>query len=467
MRTRSLIHAARLAGLLLFFAALLIHESEGNRLPYLPWSLKYTLIVVLLLVPIGREAICLKRSTLGLESQLHAEAPRVLLAAAVCLWGGAYAVGTFVGGAPPERAVGLVFTGALHALSATLEWSSAVLALAGLVWWAALGAGRTGRNLLMAAASAGFTILVAEGVARAAVYVRPQVEGFPTYSQRLWHAKHVRLNEHGYRDGSHPLIPPPGVGRIAIVGDSYAFGHGIADPADRFGEVLTARLSGLTGMRWIPINLGRSDTHTRQHIHAATEGLSFHPQIVILLYVFNDIDYLFQVTGRTLHITEHPRTLASRLHPIRIVFWNSYLAQTLYVRGRGLLWERDAYRGMDAYGDSALLAAHFTDIAVLAARVRTSGAIPVVVPFDIEIANGGQFLARYRSFVQAANDMGIPVVSLEDALGNHTANELVVSRLDRHPNELANRLAAEAVAAVLISSRRAAALDGPSFNVPH
>ena len=82
-----------------------------------------------------------------------------------------------------------------------------------------------------------------------------------------------------------------------------------------------------------------------ERLDAAAAG---RPDAVVLLYVFNDIDYLRPAT---------PRTGWGTLHPAGILFRNSYLFQEIYLRVRasGLVGNP---RPPDPYFDAAVLARH-------------------------------------------------------------------------------------------------------------
>ena len=75
------------------------------------------------------------------------------------------------------------------------------------------------------------------------------------------------------------------------------------------------------------INASRPDTHTLEHIEFLRRMLQFQPEIVVLVYVFNDIDYLHSVTSRG-------GVAGSNFSLMRVLFLTSYLLQELYVRLR-------------------------------------------------------------------------------------------------------------------------------------
>src|SRR5437879_1722797 len=58
-----------------------------------------------------------------------------------------------------------------------------------------------------------------------------------------WFDRHVRTNADGFRDDRpFPRNVPPGMKRLCFVGDSFTFGQGVKDPADRFSDRVRSRL---------------------------------------------------------------------------------------------------------------------------------------------------------------------------------------------------------------------------------
>jgi lysophospholipase L1-like esterase len=103
----------------------------------------------------------------------------------------------------------------------------------------------------------------------------------------------VSLNSHGLRDVEIPYAKPPGEKRILLLGDSVAFGWGVTQGetvSDRMEPLLSAR----TGEDWQVINAGVNGYNTEQEeIFLRLEGLSYSPDIVILIYVDNDVEPVF------------------------------------------------------------------------------------------------------------------------------------------------------------------------------
>jgi hypothetical protein len=128
------------------------------------------------------------------------------------------------------------------------------------------------------------------------------------------------------------------------------------------------------------------------------------------------------------------------------LYWNYHLFQQVY--GRIGLVHRGGQGGpspFDAFADSTALAVHLGDLHRFVALARNAGAVVAIVPFEPRLTLTESSRERYRRFVNRAVSAGLPVWSLEDAFQPYSLEELTVSAIDRHPSELANRLAAEAL----------------------
>jgi lysophospholipase L1-like esterase len=99
----------------------------------------------------------------------------------------------------------------------------------------------------------------------------------------------VTLNSHGLRDEEIPYEKPAGERRILVLGDSVAFGWGV-DQGDTFSDRMEPRLKQLTGGAWQVINAGVNGYTSEQELeYLSIEGLRYSPDIVVLLYVGNDL----------------------------------------------------------------------------------------------------------------------------------------------------------------------------------
>ncbi len=433
-----------------------LHESFSNQSVMGRWSPKFAVLLGLCwLAWLILVAVMLARNP---ENSEPSEAQRLkgrALNLAGILWGAGYLLNSLMDPARAGRIFEANIIGSRVPLVAIIE----NLVLVSLLVWVGVKVyeGRKSRwiNLAVAATTVLSILVVGETAARMKSVILPAPQGYPTYSSRMWRRRFVDRNELGFRDSHHDIEKTKP--RLLVVGDSYAFGWGLKDPADRFGEVLTAGVAEATGEPWESMNASAGDRNTIQEI-AYLEGLvEYSPDIVVLLYYFNDMNYIFPETGSG--VVE-----LRRFHPLVVAFENSFLFQELYVRGRALF---RGLRGEDMtrlnasspYADSAAVQRHLADISRFVEVGREAGALVAVVPFDYGAGEGGPTADRYSEFVRAGLEFGLPFIPIQAPWHEYDLKELAVNRLDVHPNELAHRLAAEDVVQRLVQRFEAAAND--------
>jgi hypothetical protein len=430
-------------GLTLFVASLPLYVSWSSRQVLGRWSYPYAAFLLacvatwlIFLVATGRH------SSQGRMVTSASPAWRRLVDIAVCMWGLGYFLGALDSSHNAAKVLDLNLVGSTFPPAALLEW--AAIAAVGVALATLLGRVLPSQweNSALVVGAVTFLLILGEGAARVKAIAYPETQGFPTYSSQLWHRKHVKLNSLGYRDAEHERRKAIGVRRLLVVGDSYTYGVGVASVEQRFAEQLGQLLNSRVGETWEVISAGKPDTHTLQHIAFLEQMLAFSPDLILLLYVFNDIDYLSPVTPRP-GILEQ-RGIGQRLNPVRLLFLNSYLFQELYVRWRKVSFGMTSRKPpRDPYGDRELMNTHFVDLDRFVQIAGGGGALVKIVAFDNLIGTSPRLAVRYRGFVRAAEAHGLPVCSLAKAFVNRAPDALQVNALDGHPNALANRLAAE------------------------
>ena len=369
--------------------------------------------------------------------------PALLAGTGMLLWGVAYLWTTLADPSSAGRFTNLSLLGSTRVVPALLEWLAVVWFTAAAGTWAAGRLSPKLHNVGLAVSSLIVLAVLGEGVARVMTLAFPTVQGFPTYSTRLWRERHVTLNSLGYRDAEHSLAPAEGVRRALVIGDSYTFGTGIDDVEGRFSEQFGRRLAAGDYGRWEVMNGGRPDTHTLEHIGMLRPLLAYRPELVVLLYAFNDMDYLMPITQRGW--TSGQPTLLDRFRPVPVLFQNSYLFQQIYVRFRKLMFTSlDDGPAFDSYSAEDLAARHRSDLARFVTLARDANADVKIVPFDNFLELGPMYKERYRQFVADARSAGLPVCSLEHAFEGRPVSELQVNSLDGHGTPLAYELAVEA-----------------------
>src|ERR1041385_4270798 len=235
----------------------------------------------------------------------------VSLDVAVFVLGVGYAMTAATTPLAAGRIANLNLFGSEALVPALLEW----IALVGLVGWAGLGLGPwLVRRGWSGPALLGGTLsvlgLLAEGAVRLQAHLFPTLEAVPTFSSKEWDRRFVRRNHDGYRDIEHQEAPGQRR-RVLVIGDSFGMGWGVGRPEDRFSERLARGFGGTTGVEWESITAAETDRDTRQELEMLHGSLHYCPDLVVLLYVFNDIDYLVPVTRRAPLVENAPLGLVS------------------------------------------------------------------------------------------------------------------------------------------------------------
>jgi hypothetical protein len=370
-----------------------------------------------------------------------------LLDVAVFAWGAAYFLDA---GAAPQNAgtiADLVFFGSIEPIAAILQWFTLILLfLAAARFVAPRVKGR--RKQAQIALSVGTFLvlgLLGEGVCRFQALVFPTLETFPTYSTMIWKQRHVSLNSEGWRDSEHRMVAPAGEHRFLVIGDSFAFGLGIANINDRLGEQLVPRLERITGQTWKSINASFGGGDTLDEIRLLKRALIFKPNMVLLIYVFNDMDYLLPKQPQQETIFQRN----AEFNPFMILFRNSYVFQELYMDWKLVYWRFTAKDFGQGYDHPNLLARHMKDVRRFVDIARQTGARVLVIPFSIRVVDSSLWRTRYHLFLEQARADGVPICSLAHAFDGYHYTQLDVSEFDGHPNALANHIAARVVAGCL------------------
>ena len=229
----------------------------------------------------------------------------------------------------------------------------------------------------------------------------------------------VSLNSHGLRNEEFPIAKPAGESRILVLGDSVAFGWGVSQ-----GETFSARMEPLlkarTGHRWRVINAGVNGYNSEQEANwLRLFGLAFQPDVVLLVYVVNDVDPIFDPNRTTWRrYPTWPDSLPELLERVRSL---SFLFQMtkLMQRAREIA-QSPITTSITAHPNWPASRAALVDIA---AHCKAAGIPFLVASNDI---HDPAFLRELAGF-------GIPAIELEPAWQKVPPERQTVSRVDPHP----------------------------------
>lgn len=266
-----------------------------------------------------------------------------------------------------------------------------------------------------------------------------------TNVSRRWFARHVVKNSAGFRDDRElEKAAPPGVHRVWFTGDSFTYAHGIKNTADRFSNLVGAALERnhpgkfqVSNVADAGINIAQVENLIRLHLENG-----YRLDTLVYVMCLNDIEpYVDERGERYLHLGEPGAP---------VFFRDTYFFNLLWFRIR-LAMEpkvRDYYGDMaEAYQEGEPLRRFLRkldDLQQTCASHRVDLRV-VIFPFLHNLAGDYPFAAGHQRVVDRCHELQIPVLDLAPVLKPYLAEGLVVNRFDAHPNELAHRLAAEAM----------------------
>ncbi|MCX8037458.1 MAG: SGNH/GDSL hydrolase family protein [Candidatus Sumerlaeia bacterium] len=281
----------------------------------------------------------------------------------------------------------------------------------------------------------------------------------PNFAGRAFGAE-VRINSHGMRSPERSMSKPAGVRRVFVLGDSVAFGHGVAQEA-AFPALLETMLSdGASSGRVEVINAAVPGYNSvQQEIVLREKAGPWQPDVVLVVAVVNDAEPAYDLGEDGMLHWENPPEV-----------YREFIERT--IGGKG--WRTFAQRHFRLAALAGAARPHFLTHKYLDYLDRLYAAdsagwqnaqrafrtmrdqchargIAIVLAFcPVPEKPEPDVLRRIRvKFAEFARNEGIPFVDLFGAEHSRPVSEVVLSPLDRHPNVLGHRLLAEALAPAL------------------
>jgi hypothetical protein len=347
--------------------------------------------------------------------------------------------------------------------------------------------GSLGLNLLLLALSLAFTALVAEGGLRLLAHFRNQGLLSTALSSPVPIPEHGRvtlghmirlspnpriiyefkpdldvtfidapttINSAGFRGPSYPKAKPAGTRRIVGLGDSFMFGHGVADDAV-YLQVLEELLDRFaTEVRFETVNTAVPGYNTVMEVETLrAKGLAYAPDVVLIHFVGNDLELpnFIRVEEPVLALD---RSFLGNL--LRSAFTTSTVRGGL--RRHGL--ERSpqvegAKRFIDDPDDAppqyrSMVGWEAWDRAMteLAELGEEHGFEPILVTFSVTFAH------RQQRILDVARRLGIDTIEVGEAfraylaaqgIDEYRGSPLALSEENMHPSVLGHRIGARAI----------------------
>jgi hypothetical protein len=289
------------------------------------------------------------------------------------------------------------------------------------------------RGLLITYFTVALLLAVGEGYFR---FVYAESDGLPTLASQNWLARYWHTNTLGYRDPDWTTETLTTSKTVLVIGDSFAGGWGIANPEDRFGNVLGKQL----GNDYAIVNLGKPGASTVEE----TDNLQKYPlekvDMVILQYYLNDIE------NAALSIGLDPKLDPTKGMPMWVN--ESYLANFAYWRLVARF--QPAQEGTQSYWDwlysmydnATVWEIHQKQLNQFADAVTLKGAklIVVIFPNMLDPFHSVSYVDRVAQAFEAKGIESQNIVKLFDAAAAMALNERVVSERDAHASVAFNHV---------------------------
>lgn len=329
-------------------------------------------------------------------------------------------------------AVGLLRRRALEGLVARHPLALPRLALAG----GALILGLLGAEFGLRAAGLG----IGETSTNSAAYRE--------YAHRFHALVREQRDRRGYRETRLERPAPEGVSRILVVGDSFVFGFGVEASVDTFPAVLERELAALSGSpRCEVLNAGRMGADSAEQVAILQELLpGVAPDLVLIGYYVNDGESTaeknaFFGSRRLLPVISDNLVRVSRLWRL----CEGAITRRLENAG----WRRtyiDHLLAQTAPGSQAW-EEHRADLQRLL-ELAGRGAVFVIFPLIADY-DDYPLEALHERVAAVAEEAGVPVLDLREALRGLRPDEIQAAPFDPHLNERGLAVTAAATARFL------------------
>jgi len=244
-------------------------------------------------------------------------------------------------------------------------------------------------------------------------------------STQNWLNRYWQTNSLGYRDREWTAPDLQGKTTIIVTGDSFTAGWGIENPVDRFSDVLASHL----GDGYAVINLGVYGAATPEELDSLKNYPLKTPDVVIMQYFLNDIDYALLRVG-----------MQPKAAPIPDWARESYLGNYLFMH---FVWSTSLDPGGDrggwdqqyaAYDNPTFWNIHRQEIEDYIDYVDSIHARLIVVIFP-NLQDPVGSIAYVDRVAQVFEERGHhDILKLYDAVASWNPSDVVVSSRDAHPS---------------------------------
>jgi hypothetical protein len=271
------------------------------------------------------------------------------------------------------------------------------------------------------------------------------------------YAVESRYNSRVFRG---PEFPPrrPGVRRVVLIGDSFTEGWGVREE-DTCAASLERLLNGAGRGGWEVLNAGRANSDFPGMWFLFRHALLLEPDVVVLLMNLNDPIRSPEMQSR---LNSQYNLIVVRAGPLlaktpirKVLGFESQLAtriadlrETRRLDLEMTRWYRDLYGWPNRHGwhETKQLIANMNEVMKSRGGSFLLGLWPLMTGFEGDYP----FEEAHRTVADFAEKRAITFHDLLPAFRGRRSSSLWVHVLDRHPNEIGHRLAAESLAPAIL-----------------
>jgi len=251
-----------------------------------------------------------------------------------------------------------------------------------------------------------------------------------------------------------PQPRPPGVKRVVLFGDSFTEGQGVKEK-DTLARLLETRLTAAEPGRYQVRNCGRRGLDFPELMAPFETSLQYEPDLLVYALVLNDAARPREFQARQQYVNDWildrenppededalrrgPRSRLLALVEDRLAAWRVGRATTRWYLE---MWS-DANPGWPR--TQGYLRQMDGEL-----KQRRSQLLVVSWPLLVGLDSGYPFEPVHRTLAAFCRQAGIPYHDLLPAFRGRRTAGLLVHPVDRHPNEIAQRVAADSLAPVV------------------
>ncbi len=324
-------------------------------------------------------------------------------------------------------------------------------------------------NFCVAIAVLGLSLFLGELCLRLFFRNITSTGNFIGYFSERWKRDHVSLNSRQFREREFASAPSHALYRIAVIGDSYTFGQGMAEAArftNQLQDLLNAKQDG-----YEVLNFGRCGATTLSQLELLENVLEQAiPDFVLLQWTVNDVDG-DDFRARPQYWPVLPSAaLESRLLKHSALFYFVYQQWHSLQTALGFVTPYEDYLRSHWGDPNGAGARHYRDILSRFVRRSREAGIPVgLVLFPQltpDLEEGYPFAFAHALVHEVCAQENLTCLDLRLALIPYVQEighqKLWVNHLDAHPGPLVHRLAAERLLEVYEPAWIASAEHGES-----